>query len=101
MRIDINSPRLRVFAVKILVYDPKKMRNLRDDASHRRRIRPRNLLIELRNAETRYDQLLFLRVADRAAIVLDRDRAACVFFFLCHDLLFRVQPLGCPLHAKA
>ena len=82
----MNPPRLRVSAVKILFNDPEKMRDLRDDAPHRRRIRPRNLLVELRYSKARHDQLLLLSIADRTAIVLDRYRAACVFFFLCHDL---------------
>ena len=74
-----------------LFNDPEKMRDLRDDASHRWRVRSRNLLIELRDAETRYDQLLILRIADRAAIILDRDRSACFFFFLCHISSFKFQ----------
>jgi hypothetical protein len=92
----MNSPRLRVFAVKRLFNDPEKVRDLRDDASHRGRIRARDLLIELRDSKARYDQLLILRVADRTSIVLDRDRAACVFFFLCHHSVsnFKFQISG-------
>lgn len=65
----------------------EQVRDLRDDAAHRRRIWPRDRLVQLRDAEALDDLLLRLRVTDRAAVVLDRDvTARRVFFFLCHDL---------------
>lgn len=60
------------------------MRNLRNNTAHRRGILARNLLVKLCDAEALNDVFLLLSVADRAAIVLDRDAPAFIFRFLCH-----------------
>jgi len=70
-----------------LVYDPQQVRDLCNDSAHRRRIGPRNCLIQLRDAEALNDVLLLLRVSDRATVVLDRDAIAFYFCLLCHDLI--------------
>jgi hypothetical protein len=68
-----------------LFYDPQKVRYLRNDPTGRGSVRPGHRLIELRDPEASDDLLLLLRVADRAAIILDRDVSAVFFFyFLCH-----------------
>ena len=72
-----------------LFYDPQKVRYLRNDPTSRGSVRPGHRLIELRDPEASDDLLLLLRVADRAAIILDGDVATLVFSFLCHT--FRVR----------
>ena len=70
------------------------MRNFCDDAAHRGRIRAADRLIELRDAEALDDRLLFLRITDRAAVILYRDRSAgLIFVLICHDLQERVTRL--------
>ena len=64
------------------------MRYLRNDPTRRRRVWPRHRLIKLRYAEAPDDLFLLLRVADRAAIILDRDASAFIFCFLCHLSIF-------------
>ena len=72
----------------LLVYDPQKVRYLRNDPTGRRRVGPGHRLVELRDAEASDDLFLLLRVPDRASIILDRDISAVfVFYFLCHDLI--------------
>ena len=60
----------------ILFYDPQKMRDLRDNAACRRRIRTDNRLVELCDAQALDDLFLFLRVADHAPVILDLDLPA-------------------------
>lgn len=81
MNIELRISYIRhsKFEIRHLLNDPEKMRNLRDDATHRRSVRTRNLLVHLRDAQAFNDCLLALRVADRAAVILDRNRSACVF----------------------
>jgi hypothetical protein len=66
-------------ALTIGLDDPQEMRHLRNDAAGRRRVGARHGLIQLRDPEASDYFLLLLRVADRAAIILDRDIAARVF----------------------
>ncbi len=60
------------------------MRDLRNYAARRRRVRPFDHLIKLGNAEAFHDSLLAFRVADHAAVVLDLNGTAFTFFFLIH-----------------
>ena len=63
------------------------MRNLINDAAHRRRVLTRYRLVELGNAKAPDDVFLLFGIADRASVILDRDiSAARIFCFLCHDL---------------
>ena len=59
--------------------DPQKVRHFRDDAAHRWSILTRDRLIELSDPEASNDLFLLFSVADRAAIILDRDVSARVF----------------------
>ena len=73
----------------LLVYDPQKVRYLRNDPTGRRRVGPGHRLVELRDAEASDDLFLLLRVPDRASIILDRDISAVfIFYFLCHLFIF-------------
>lgn len=67
------------------INDTQNVRDLRDDAAHRRSVLPFDRLVQLGYAERLDDSFLLFRVADRAAIILYLDRAArfCVSF-LCH-----------------
>jgi len=60
------------------------MRDLCNYAARRRRVRPLDHLIKLRNAKAFHDRLLAFRVADHAAVVLDPNGTAFAFFFLIH-----------------
>ena len=77
-----------IYDLRLTFYDPQQVRDLRHDAAHRRRIRPRNRLVQFCDAEALNDVLLLLRVSDRATIVLDRDASAFIFCLLCHLSIF-------------
>ena len=69
----------------LLFYDPQQMRHFINNTACRRRIGPRDRLIQLCDAETLDDLFLLFRVSDHAPVILDFDLSVrgC-FCFLCH-----------------
>jgi len=85
-----------------LIYDPQQMRNLRDNTPRRRRVRPRDGLVQLGDAKVANNVLLLLRIPDRASVILYLDRpAARILFFLSHvsisDCGMRISYLTAPI----
>ena len=69
------------------------MRNLRHRATHRRRVRPLDDLIQFAQAEAAHDLFLRLRKRNRAAVILDFDLSRVGFSFLLrrHNLKLKTQ----------